>query len=55
MINRGKNLCDIEGGREFATAKEMFEAPVFDGKTIKERWDEVVVFQIGGIPTENLG
>ena len=39
--------CDIEGGCEFKTAKELFEAPIFDGKSIKERWNEVEIIAIG--------
>lgn len=45
-------LCDIPNGCDFRTAKEMFEAPVFDGKSIKDCWDEIVIFQIGGIPVD---
>lgn len=49
-------LCDIETveGRVFATAKELFEAKVFGGKSIKERWEHVVVFQIGGFGAEDF-
>ena len=42
-------LCDIKNGCDYATAKELFEAKIFDGKSIKERWDDIVLFQIGGI------
>ena len=42
-------LCDINVGCEFETAKELFEAKVFNGKSIKERWEHIVIFQIGGI------
>ena len=41
--------CDIEGGCSFSTAKELFEAPVFDGKSIKDRWSEIVIVSIAGI------
>lgn len=41
--------CDIEGGCEFKTAKELFEAPIFDGKSIKDRWNEVEIIAIGAI------
>ena len=41
--------CDIEGGCEFMTAKEMFEAPVFDGRSLKDRWEDVILTTIGGI------
>lgn len=46
-------LCDIDGGCSFETAKELFEAPVFDGRSIKDRWDEVVLLQIGAIGMED--
>ena len=41
--------CDVEDGCEFKTAKELFEAPIFDGKSIKDRWDEVEIIATGGI------
>ena len=41
--------CDIENGWDCKTAKELFEAPIFDGKSIKERWDEIVLISIGAI------
>ena len=41
--------CDVEGGCEFKTAKELFEAPIFDGKSIKDRWNEVEIIAIGAI------
>ena len=41
--------CDIPNGCEFKTAKELFEAKIFDGKSLKDRWDEVVIVNIGGI------
>ncbi|MBR0260788.1 MAG: hypothetical protein IJQ85_03240 [Selenomonadaceae bacterium] len=31
------------------TAKELFEAKVFDGKSLKERWEHIVVLEIGGM------
>jgi len=45
---------DIEDGCDFKTAKELFEAKVFDGKSIKERWEHVVVFQFGGFGAEDF-
>ena len=41
--------CDIEDGCEFKTAKELFEAKIYDGQSIKERWSELVFINIGGI------
>ena len=41
--------CDVPDGCEFNTAKEMFEASIFDGRSLKERRDDVVIVNIGGI------
>ncbi len=41
--------CDIPDGTEFKTAKEMFEAKIYDGQSIKERWENVVLVTLGGI------
>ena len=45
--------CDIEDGCEFKTAKELFEAKIYDGQSIKERWNELVFINIGGISVED--
>lgn len=40
--------CDIPGGCEFKTAKELFEAKIYDGESIKDRWgDSIVVYETG--------
>lgn len=36
-------LCDIKGGTEFRTAKELLTAPIYDRKSLEQRWDEVVI------------
>lgn len=41
--------CDIKGGCDFVTAKELFEAPVFDGRSLKDRWENVELITIGAI------
>ena len=46
--------CDINGGYNFKTAKELFEAKVFNGKSVKERWEHVVVYQIDGWNSEDF-
>ena len=38
----------------FKTAKEMFEANIFDGRSLKERWDDVVIVNIGGISVHDV-
>lgn len=40
--------CDIPNGGEFFTAREMLEAKIFEGKSIKDRWEHVVIVNIGG-------
>lgn len=45
--------CDIPGGCSFKTAEELFNAKIYDGKSIKDRWNEIVIYQIGGISAES--
>lgn len=42
--------CDIEDGTEFGTALELVNAPIFNHRTLKERWNEVQIVSIDGIP-----
>ena len=42
-------LCDIENGCSFKTAEELFNAKIYDGKSIKDRWNEVVLLEIASI------
>ena len=46
--------CDIPGGCEFKTARELFEAKIYGGRSIKDRWDELVIVNIGGIGVSYL-
>lgn len=45
--------CDIPDGCEYFTAKEMFAAKIFDKLSIKDRWHELVMVNIGGIPADD--
>ena len=45
-------LCDIENGCAFLTAEELFHAKVFGGKSLQDRWEDIDIFQIGGIDIE---
>ena len=45
-------LCDIPDGTEFLTAEELVNAKIYRGKSLKERWNEVRVVCMGGIPVE---
>ena len=48
--------CDIDGGCEFKTATELFEAKVFEGKSIKERWEHASFFKLAVMmPMPNHG
>ena len=41
--------CDNPGGTEYLTAEELIEAPVFDGKSLKERWTQVRIDSTMGV------
>jgi len=42
-------FCDVEDGCEFDTAEELVAAKIFNGKSLKERWPNVRIVNIGGI------
>ena len=44
--------CDIPNGADFKTAEELFNAKIYDGKSIRERWSELVVLDFGAIPID---
>ncbi|MBE6844180.1 MAG: hypothetical protein E7508_00505 [Ruminococcus sp.] len=46
--------CDIKDGTEFETAEQLFNAKIYGGKSIKERWNHLVLTEIGGINTDDL-
>ena len=39
-------LSDLPDGGRFKTAKELFEAKIYDGQSLKERWSEVNIYSI---------
>ena len=45
--------CDIPNGCEFSTAEELVTARVYNGKSLKERWDKVVITDIEGMNVED--
>lgn len=45
--------CDISGGVSYHTAEEMMEAPVFGGKSLRERWAQVRIFGAMGLGLED--
>ncbi len=40
--------CDTPGGQGYPTAKALFEAPIYGGKSIRDRWDEISWESIDG-------
>ena len=42
-------LCDVPDGCEFSNAKELVEAKIYNGKSLQERWNEIVIFSIAGL------
>lgn len=46
-------LCDIEGGCEYKTADELIYAKIFDGQSLFERWDNVVICHIEGLSVKD--
>ncbi|HFI0394768.1 TPA: hypothetical protein ACGOYV_001550 [Streptococcus suis] len=46
-------LSDLPDGAQFKTAKELFEAKIYDGQSLKERWNEVNIFSILSLPLED--
>ncbi len=45
--------CDIEGGADFETVEELVNAPIFNGKSLKERWENVRICSIEGLPLDD--
>ena len=45
--------CDIEDGCEFKTADELVNSPIYDGKSLKSRWDKVVIVSIEGLDRDD--
>jgi len=45
--------CDIAGGLEFDTAEQLMDAPIWNGKSLKDRWGKVRICHIEGLPLED--
>ena len=41
--------CDIPNGCMFETARELLEAPIYNGHSIAEQWYDINICQIGGL------
>ena len=44
--------CDLPRGTDFLSARELFEAPIYGGKSIRDRWDEITWHEIDGWMSE---
>lgn len=44
--------CDLPDGFECATAEALFDAPYYGGKSLKARWREVHLYEIGLTPAD---
>ena len=44
--------CDVPDGCDFLTARELFEAKIFDHRSIKDRWEHLVFVNIGATPAQ---
>ena len=40
--------CDVPKGAEFLSAQDLFEASIYGGKSILDRWDEITWHEIDG-------
>lgn len=45
--------CDVPNGCDFLTAADLLNAKIFGGKSIKDRWEHLVIENIGGIRLED--
>ncbi|MCI8992271.1 MAG: hypothetical protein HFG80_06015 [Eubacterium sp.] len=45
--------CDVKDGAEFKTAEELVDAPIFNGKSLKERWKNVRICSIESFPLDD--
>ena len=46
--------CDVPDGCEFETAEALFDARVFDGRSLRERWEEVVIDAVNGLSSDDF-
>lgn len=45
--------CDIEDGCEFYTAEDLVNAKIYKGKSLIERWENVVIESIEGLSLDD--
>lgn len=46
-------LSDVPDGRGFKEIDELFNAKIYDGKSLKERWSEVIIYSIAGLSLDD--
>ncbi|HFR3294454.1 TPA: hypothetical protein ACHU5I_000321 [Streptococcus suis] len=46
-------LSDLPDGGRFKTANELFEAKIYDGQSLKERWSEINIYSIHSLPLDD--
>ena len=44
--------CDNPNGCEFATAEELVQAPIYQGRSLKERWNQVRIVEIEALSVD---
>ncbi|WP_407400439.1 hypothetical protein [Anaerovibrio sp.] len=49
----GGDCCSPKKEAIFYSVTEMVNYPLFDGKSMKDRWDHIIVHHIGGYPTRD--
>lgn len=45
--------CDIPDGTAYKTAEELINAPIWNGRSLRERWNEVRICHIEGVSLED--
>ncbi|MBR1821443.1 MAG: hypothetical protein IJ769_07470 [Clostridia bacterium] len=46
--------CDQPDGFSCATAEDLFNAPIYGGRSLRERWSEVKIHAFGYVPIEEF-
>ena len=45
--------CDTPNGASYRTSEELMESPIFDGKSLRERWPQMRVLGAMGLGLED--
>ena len=49
----GRDIVISRMAANFKTADELVNAPIYDGKSLKSRWDKVVIVSIEGLDRDD--